>query len=128
MNGAENINTVARTVCAPSTRNDFIASSDAPAPARRPVDSGGDGALATADRVLNQVLGSAGFVDISAPFAESFGACLEYQPTSAEPQSDLPGALEQLMAFMTSRLAADPDRSVQTQARVPPEAAARLLT
>lgn len=126
MNGAENVTAVARTV-RPQLTGDSLSSSKSPAPMVRRVGSAEAGALAAADEALNQVLDGAGFVDITAPFAESFAACIDYHPAETQVSETTPGALEQLMASLTSGLAAEPDRSVQTQARVPPEDAVRLL-
>lgn len=127
MNGAENIKDVARTVRPPSTQRNSLSSSDAPQIEQHTVDPGGNGVLAAADRALNHSLGNSGFVDISSPFAQSFAACLDYHPVSGDIGDLKPGTLKEIMASVKSQMTNEARQSEQAQARVPPEAAVRLL-
>jgi len=126
MHGAENITDVAQNVRAASTGH-FPPSSEARPVRQNVADPGGNGALATADQALGRLLGNSGFVDISAPFYESFTAGLRYQPVGPDDEDGKPGTLQQLVAAIDRLIAADPDESANAQARVPPRRAVRLL-
>ena len=128
MNGAYNIEDATRTVYPPSTQHNLSSSSDPPQTERRSVVPSGEGALATADKALNQILGSAGFVDIAAPFAQNYVAHLHYLPIQEEAEELKAGALSGLIAYVKSLMAADPAQSEQAQAGIEPQAAVRLLT
>jgi hypothetical protein len=127
MNGAEGIADVTRIVRAPCTPPNSLSTPDPPRAGPAAVEPGGDGALAAADKALTRILAGSGFVDITAPFAESFTTNLRYRPVEAELDDLKPGALAELMALVRSQGVADPDRTLQAQAQVAPQAAAKLL-
>jgi hypothetical protein len=92
----------------------------------KPVESDG-GALSSARNALSRSLGSAGFVDVTMPFEDSFASALRYRPPEMEIGDLKPGVLMDLMSWGPKKLTAHPRRALAAQANVSPEAAIRLL-
>jgi hypothetical protein len=83
--------------------------------------------LASAKNALSGALGGSGFLDLTAPIAESFAVWLQYAPDKTEVRDFDPGVLTELMSLVTTRMAANPKQAMEMQARVRPERAVRLL-
>lgn len=94
---------------------------------RRLAETERDGTLASAANALSHSLSRSGFIDISASFADSFTRYLKYQPSKEELGDLNPGALQELMALVKSKITADPEQALAAQARMPGPAAVRLL-
>ncbi len=122
------VTAVARTVRPPAIHHSSLSSSAAPESERPTVDRGASGALAATDRALKHILESAGFVDISAPFGQGFTAYLDGDPGPQNGGDLKASAVGELLAFVRDRIKTEASRSEQTQARVRPEAAVKLLT
>jgi hypothetical protein len=127
MNGASTTTGVAESLCRPVVHNRSRLSFDADPAERKPVNPGQDGALACAEKALSEALGSSGFLDVTAPFDESFMMRLNYHPIEGQIEDPRPGVLEELLSLLKSEIAADPKQTRDVQARVPAEAAVRLL-
>lgn len=94
---------------------------------RNPAASDHAGVWAVADAALSRILDSAGFVDISAPFTESFRQGLPESP--AVGNNDLAaGTLGEILSSVKDELADQAPQALTAQTRVPPETAVRLLT
>ncbi len=96
----------------------------------RPVraDSERGGTLASAQRVVSESLGSAGFVDLTASFNDNVVRSLRYHPMEAEIEDLKPGMLDELLSWARSKIAMDASLALAAQARVSSEAAIKLLT
>ncbi len=90
--------------------------------------SDASGTLTSAENALSRSLGSAGFVDLNASFKESFVRGLHYHHAEAGVEDLKPGVLDELMSWMTSKIAADSSQALAAQARVSAEAAIHGLT
>ena len=97
MNGASTASGAAGSVYPPGTHNSLHSSDGASHTRQVPHDSDPGGALASAEKVLSQSLGSAGFVDLTVSFNESFVRGL-HCPVLAEMEDLTPGMLEELMS------------------------------
>jgi len=91
-------------------------------------DSDKSGALASAERVVSQALGSAGFVDLSVSFNDSFLRGLQYSPVETGMEDLKPGVLQDLVSWAATRIAMSAADAMEAQAWVSPEVAVKLLT
>ena len=84
------------------------------------------GPLATAKQSLGQAYDSGGLLGMLDLSQEDLWTCLNYGPFEAEDIE--PGALAQLTSWLTGTISEDSSLAQQTQARIRPEAAMKLLT
>jgi len=128
MNGASITTSVADSLYPPVGHSSSLSLSSAEPAERRHVDSSPGGALAAARDVLARELSNSGFTNLVGTFEQNFATFVDCRPPEA-PLADLtPGALDDLMAQVKSEIETDPEQAVKAQARVPPEAAVKLLT
>ena len=128
MNGARITTSVADALYPPVGHNNSPLLSDAQRAEREYVDPGEGGALAAAREAVARGLSSAGFTNIVGAFDQNFATFVDYGPPEA-PIADLtPGVLGDLTFRVKSEIETDPKQAMKTQARVPPQAAVRLLT
>jgi hypothetical protein len=127
MNGASTAMGVAGPLYPPVGHNRSHPSPEADHAQQEPVASE-DGALASAKRALSQSLRGSGFLDISAPFDQSFAGLLHYQPVEVGTGDSPPEIVQALLSLVKHRLAAHAAQAVAAQARVGPKTAVELLT
>ncbi len=96
--------------------------------AEQSLPSDGPGALDRARKQLTEALGGTGFVDIAGPQNQNFKTFLNRGPVDLQMDDLKPGTLVELMAWVTQKLALEPERATQAQARIRPEVAVKLLT
>lgn len=86
------------------------------------------GALSAARDRVREVLANTGYVDVTGPLHVNFQTYLQRGPVEMNMEDLKPGLLPDVAAWVASQLATDPENVLETQARVPPEAAIRLIT
>jgi hypothetical protein len=128
MNGATSTTNVAAVLRLPPNNSTSPPPSGGRRTERKAADSGKEGALAAAQAAVSRTLGESGFVDITAPFMESLTVGRNLPPIQEEIGDLKPGALEDLVSALRRQIATNAERSVQSQARVRPDAAVTLLT
>jgi len=87
----------------------------------------GSSPLATSKKAMQDLLGNAGFVDLTGRSSRNFETYLNREPFEVEVGDLKPGMLTDLVAWVAKEIAGDPDRAMQTQAQVDPERAVQLL-
>lgn len=128
MDGAKGTTSVAAVLHQPRGYSSSMPSSGRPRPERESHNTGVDGPLAAAKKMLAQSLSRSGFIDPTASLQENFAMYLRYHVAEAESGDLKPGALRNLVFWLMSQVAADAERSAQAQAHVSPEAAVTVLT
>ena len=126
MNGATSTTNVAAVLRAPPSNRSLPPSGDQRTE-RKVADSHEPGALATAQAAVSQTLGESGFIDITAPFTENLTVGRNSRPVQQDIDDLKPGALADLISAIRERITTSAELSVQSQARVRPDAAVTLL-
>lgn len=125
MNGVESPMSAARMVRAACGYGGLPPVSGAGQEAINPLKRG---ALIAARDKVREILASTGYVDLTGPLHVNFQTYLHRGPVEMNMDDLKPGLLPDVTARVAGQLATDPESALETQARVPPEAAIRLIT
>jgi hypothetical protein len=68
-----------------------------------------------------------GYIEATGPLLDNFEVYLSRQPVEMAIEDLKPGLLSDVASWVASELADDPEEAAQAQARVPAQAAMRLL-
>jgi hypothetical protein len=96
-------------------------------PSGRKGSTSSPGALATSKQAVAEALANTGFINVAGQMSENFEIYLDREPFAIDTANLKPGMLEDLAAQVASELEEAPKQAKQTQARVPPERAVKLL-
>ena len=85
------------------------------------------GPLAANRKALSEALGEAGFVDLQGQWQENFEAFISRESFGVEVEDLTLGVISELISSVAEAFSADQGRAQNTQARVGPERAVKLL-
>lgn len=129
MNGPRITTSVADSLYPAAGHNNSPLFSDAQRAEREYLDPGESGALAAAREAVARGLSSSGFTNLVGAFEQNFATFVGYGPAEVQVLADLqPGVPGDLTFRVKSEVETDRKQALNAQARVPPEAAVRLLT
>ena len=85
------------------------------------------GVLASSRDAIAQFIGTDGYIEVTGLLLENFEVYLNRKPVEMAIEDLKPGLLSDLATWVASELADDPEGAAQAQARIRPQAAAKLL-